>query len=96
MLAVPLLVLCGFPVLTSIGISQVVQIVGAISGTAANAHFGTIDFHLASFITIFEICGVIIGAHTIHRVDSGNVKKFVGVLCLIVGTLFMYRSLAPL
>lgn len=92
-LSVPLMVLCGYPILTSIGIGQVMQIVGAISGSAANAYLGTIDFHLAGLITFFEVCGVVIGAHIIHKIDHGIVKRCVGALCLIIGMVFMYRSI---
>jgi uncharacterized membrane protein YfcA len=92
-LSVPLLVMCGFPILRSIGISQVLQVVSAVSGTAANLQFGTIDFRLAAFITIFEVGGVLLGAYLIHRVDAALVKKFVGILCLVIGVLFLFRTL---
>lgn len=91
-LSVPLMVLCGFPVLASIGVSQVLQVVGALSGTLANIRFGTIDFSLAEFITAFEMGGVVIGAYIIHRINVNLVKKFIGVLCIIVGSAFMFRS----
>ena len=46
-LSVPLMVLLGFPALVSIGVSQVIQIVAAMSGTLGNLRYGTIDFGVA-------------------------------------------------
>jgi uncharacterized membrane protein YfcA len=91
-LSVPLMVLCGVSVLASIGAGQVLQIVGALSGTIANLKFGTIDFGLASFISAFEICGVLLGAYVIHRIDIELIKKFVGALCLIAGCVLILRT----
>jgi uncharacterized membrane protein YfcA len=92
-LSVPLMVLCGFSILTSIGVGQVLQIVGALSGSIANLKYGTIDYGLATFISAFEICGVLLGAYVIHRIDIGLIKKFVGALCLIAGCAFILRTL---
>lgn len=92
-LSVPLMMLCGYSILSAIGAGQVLQIVGALSGTIANLKFGTIDFGLAWFITVFEICGVLLGAYIIHKVDIRLIKKFVGVLCVVAGFAFMFRTL---
>jgi hypothetical protein len=92
-LSVPLMVLCGFSILTSIGVGQVLQIVGALSGSIANLKYGTIDYGLAAFISGFEIGGVLLGAYVIHRIDIELIKKFVGGLCLIAGCAFILRTL---
>lgn len=91
-LSVPLMVLCGFSILTSIGVGQVLQIVGAVSGSLANLKYGTIDYGLAAFISAFEIFGVLLGAYIIHRIDIELIKKFVGALCLIAGCAFIVRT----
>lgn len=91
-LSVPLMVLFGFSILTAIGTGQVLQIVGALSGTLANLRFGHIDYSLAAFISFFEILGVLLGAYIIHRVDVIVVKRFVGGLCLLAGISFIIRS----
>lgn len=92
-LSVPLMVLLGFSILTAIGIGQVLQIVGAVSGTLANLHFGHIDYRLALFVTIFEVLGVLLGAYITHRIDERIVRRFVGVLCLVAGSVFIGRAL---
>jgi uncharacterized membrane protein YfcA len=92
-LSVPLMVLCGFSIMRSIGAGQVLQIVGAVSGTMANLRYGTIDFSLAAFVSAFEIGGVLLGAYIIHRVDIEMIRKFVGGLCLVAGCAFIIRAL---
>jgi len=84
-LSVPLMVLCGFPALTAIGTSQVIQIVAATFGTLGNLEYGTIDFGIASTVTLLEIAGALLGARIVHAVDAVLLRKFVAVLCILVG-----------
>ena len=90
-LSVPLMVLCGFPALTSIGASQVIQIIAAFSGTLGNLRFGTINFTIAALVTLLEIGGVFVGARIAHAVDAGWLRKFVAALCIAVGAFLMAR-----
>ena len=92
-LSVPLMVLCGFPALTSIGTSQVIQIVAAVSGTLANLKYGTIDYGVAATVTLLEITGVFAGARIVHAVNADLLRKFVAVLCVAVGAWLMGREL---
>ncbi|MCS0584157.1 sulfite exporter TauE/SafE family protein [Massilia pinisoli] len=92
-LSVPLMVMCGYPVLTAIGVGQVLQTVGALSGSLANLHYAGIDYGLAAFIGAFETVGVLGGAVAIHRMDAGLVKRLVGGLCMVAGCGFILRSL---
>lgn len=92
-LSVPLMMFFGFPLLKSIGAGQVLQIVSALSGTLANIRYGNVDFSLATFITAFEIVGVLIGAYAVHRMDVVLIRKVVGVLCLLAGCAFAWRAI---
>jgi uncharacterized membrane protein YfcA len=92
-LSVPLMVFFGFSIMTSIATGQVLQIVGALSGTIANLKYGTIDYGLATFISVSEIFGVLLGAYIIHRIEIRLIKKLMGGLCLIAGCVFIVRSL---
>jgi uncharacterized membrane protein YfcA len=92
-LSVPLMVMCGYPVLTAIGVGQVLQTVGALAGSLANLHYADIDYRLAAFIGVFETVGVLGGAVAIHRLDAGLVKRLVGGLCMVAGCGFILRSL---
>jgi uncharacterized protein len=87
------MVLCGFPALTTIGTSQVIQIIAAASGTLGNLRYGTIDFSVAGTVTLLEILGVLLGARIVHAVDAGLLRKFVAVLCIAVGLALIGREL---
>ena len=81
-ISVPLMVMCGFPALTAIGTSQVIQIVAAVSGTLANLQYGAIDFRVAAVLTLIEIAGVILGARIVHAINADSLRKFVALLCI--------------
>ena len=92
-LSVPLMVLFGFPALVSIGVSQVIQIVAAISGTLGNLRYGSIDFGIAATLTLVEIAGVFVGVRLAHAVDGAVLRKVVAILCLVVGLALVAREL---
>jgi uncharacterized membrane protein YfcA len=91
-LAVPLLLAFGYPLLTAIGVGQVVQVAGAMSGTAANLAVGTIAFTLAAQVGAIETAGVLAGAALIHRIDLRHAQRCVAGLCVGAGLLFMLRG----
>jgi len=86
-------VLFGFPALSSIGASQVIQIVAAASGTLGNLEYGRIDFGIAATVALLEIAGVLLGARIVHAVNAELLRKFVAMLCVVVGTGLMAREL---
>ena len=85
-LAVPMLVLFGFPALRAIGASQVIQIVAAVSGSAAHLAHGSVDLRLAALLTVFEVLGVAVGVRLAHAIDARWLRRGVGLLCVAVGT----------
>lgn len=92
-LSVPLMVLCGFPTLASIGASQVIQIVAAVSGTVGHLQYGSIDFKVAGTVTLVELAGVWLGVRTAHAVNPTVLRNFVAILCLVVGGALIVREL---
>lgn len=84
-LSVPMMVAFGFPLLPTIGSSQVIQVVAALSGSIGNLSHGQIDFRLAALLTVFEIAGVAVGVRVAHAVDARHLRRAVGVLCVAVG-----------
>ena len=90
-LSVPMMVMLGFSPLVTIGASQVVQILAAVSGSAGNLLLGSIDFGLAAMLTIFEVVGVCIGVYVAHAVDAKSLRRGVGVLCIAVGVGLLLR-----
>ena len=92
-LSVPLMVLFGFPALVSIGTSQVIQIVAAVSGTLGNLKYWTIDLGIAATVTLLEVAGVLLGARIAHAINANLLRKFVAVLCIVVGFALIAREL---
>lgn len=92
-LSVPLMVLAGFPALASIGTSQVIQIVAAVSGTVANVSFGAIHFGLSVPVTLVEIAGVFLGTHLAHAVSQSLLRRVVGILCVGVGLMLIVQAM---
>ncbi len=92
-LAVPMLVLCGFPALSAIGASQVIQIVASVSGSAAHLAHGSVDLRLAALLTVFEVLGVFVGVRLAHSVDARSLRRGVALLCVAVGTGLLMRLL---
>lgn len=91
-LSVPIMVLFGFPALATIGASQVIQIIAAISGTLGNLSFGTINWGLVIPLTVVELGGVLVGAWTAHAVNQVVLRRFVGILCIPVGAFLVARA----
>lgn len=92
LVAVPLMIMCGFPPLTSIGASQVLQILAAGSGTVGNLMYGSIVYSILPVIVLFEVIGVWIGAKIIHAVDAAAARKLVAWLCLLIGAWMLVRE----
>ncbi|MBK5103575.1 MAG: sulfite exporter TauE/SafE family protein [Burkholderiales bacterium] len=91
--SVPMMLVLGFAPLAVIGASQVLQIVAALAGTVGNLQFGSIDFMLAGWITLFELAGVVAGARAAHALSLGVLRRSAGGLCLLTGLLLLARSL---
>jgi uncharacterized membrane protein YfcA len=92
-LSVPIMVLLGFPMLGAIGASQVIQILAALSGSAGYLWRDLVDLRLAMWLTLFEVVGVSMGVHLAHRVDARRLRDIVGVLCIVVGSALVLRTL---
>ena len=95
-LAVPLMLLCGFPVLSTVGTGQVLQIVAATSGTIGNLVYGAIAFDLALKIALVETAGVVLGARIAHSVNANRLRIFVATLCIVTGIGLLVRELGRL
>jgi len=93
-LSVPIMVLFQFSPLTAIGASQVIQIIAAVSGTVGNFQYGSIDFRIAALVALFEVLGVYFGVRIVHAVNAQSLRRFVGGLCILVGTGLTVRVMA--
>ncbi|GHJ41691.1 sulfite exporter TauE/SafE family protein [Streptomyces sp. TS71-3] len=86
MLSVPLLVVCGIPVLSALAAAQAQSVVIASVGTVGYVLHGSVDWTLAVVVGVPELVGVIVGWRIAHAVPARKLKF------ALVGTLL---ALAP-
>ena len=91
--SVPMMIALGFMPLAAIGTSQVLQIVVALSGTAGNLQFGSLDFRVAAWVSAFSLAGVALGAHAAHAVSAAVLRRVAASLCIAVGLFMLARWL---
>jgi len=90
--SVPVMLSLGFAPLMTIGVSQILQLVSAASGTVANAAYGAIDLKIAAVVVPFELLGVIAGVTVAHRADVAQLRRAAGWLCIVAGAFALIRS----
>lgn len=93
LVSVPLMMVFGFPLLSSVGASQVIQIVASVSGTAGNIANDTIDYGMLPALVAFEVLGVLVGVKIVHAVNPALVRRAVAWLCLVLGIAMAVREL---
>jgi uncharacterized membrane protein YfcA len=93
-LSVPIMVAFRFPPLTAIATSQVIQIIAAVSGTAGNLQYGSIDFAIGAWAALSAAVGVHFGVRIAHAVNAQTLRRFVGRLCVVVGIGLTVRVVA--
>ena len=91
LLLVPILVWLEVPVLTAVGLSQVIQLPVAALASAGNYVHGNIDFTVGAGIAVLLMIGVALGARLAHRVSGDSLKRMVAVALLAIGTLLLLR-----
>lgn len=90
--SVPIMLMLGFAPLTAIGASQVLQIISATSGTLANLRYGSIDFGLATWITLAELVGVMVGVQAAHMANMQQLRGAAAWFCVAVGSVMLMRG----
>jgi len=82
----------GFNPLASIGVSQVLQIVVATSGTLGNLQYGAVDFATAAWVSVLELAGVFLGVRAAHAAPIALLRGLAAVLCIAVGGFMLLRA----
>jgi uncharacterized membrane protein YfcA len=90
--SVPIMLVLGFPPLMTIGVSQILQLISAASGTLANLEYGAIDFHVGLGIVPFELLGVAIGVVAAHRANVAHLRRAAAWLCIVAGGFILLRG----
>jgi len=91
LLLVPILVWLQMPVLTAVGLSQVIQLPVAALASAGNFMHGSIDFAVGAGIAVLLMIGVALGAGLAHRISAAMLKRMVAIALLAVGALLLAR-----
>ena len=91
--SVPMMLVLGFAPLTAIGASQVLMIVAALFGTLGNLQYGSIDFALAAWITLFQLAGAAAGARAAHAASIAALRRLAAGLCILTGLMMLARTL---
>lgn len=83
-LAVPLLVILGVPMLAALAVAQVQSIF--ISGFATAGYFlgDAVSFPLAILVGVPQLIGVVIGWRVAHLVEEGRLRIVLGVVLVII------------
>ena len=76
----------------TIGVSQVLQVISAVSGTIANLAYGALDFHAAVWIVPAQLVGVALGVAVAHRANVAQLRGAAGWLCVVSGAFILLRG----
>ncbi len=85
MLAVPLLVLCGVPMLTAVGMAQVQSVAIAGFATLGYVTRGAVDWTLALLIGVPLVIGTVIGWRLAQRTDTERLTTLLAAVLLATG-----------
>ncbi|TAK87699.1 MAG: sulfite exporter TauE/SafE family protein [Betaproteobacteria bacterium] len=90
--SVPLMIALGFPPLATVGAAQGLQIVAALSGSAANLQAGAINAHALALIVVFQLAGLVAGVRLAHALSSAALRQVAAWLCVGAGVLMVFRA----
>jgi len=93
---VPILVWLKWPVLTAVGLGQLIQLPISLLADVANARSGTIDLPLGICIAVTMTAGVLLGAHIAHRQPAGLLRKAVIAALLLAAGWMIFHSVSGL
>ena len=93
---VPVLVWFKWPVLTAVGLGQLIQIPVSLSADVANFQAGSIDLPLGLAIAAIVTAGVMIGARIAHRQPASLLRKAVIAALLFAATWMIIQSVTGL
>ncbi|HEY7248149.1 MAG TPA: sulfite exporter TauE/SafE family protein [Xanthobacteraceae bacterium] len=91
-LLVPLLMWWGVPVLTSVGLSQAIQVPIALLGTLGNFWTGSLEPRLSGVLSVGVAIGSIVGARIAHAVPAAHLARIVALALVLVGAVLALRS----
>ena len=85
LILVPTAIYLGLPVLSAVGLSQVIQVPIALFASAGHWLSGNLDLHLALVIAAAMVVGTLAGAGLAHRIPGEPLRKLIAYLLVVVG-----------
>jgi uncharacterized membrane protein YfcA len=85
LILVPILLYLELPVLTAVGLSQVIQLPIALLATAGNLGYGSLDMVLGGLLALGLAFGTWGGATVAHAVPRATLRRMVSLVLVIVG-----------
>jgi uncharacterized membrane protein YfcA len=77
------------PVLTSVGLSQAIQLPVAIAATVGNVLYGELDLALGGVLAVSLTVGSWYGAKLAHVVPRATLRCIVSVVLVVVGVFIL-------
>lgn len=93
LILIPILSFLSMPMLTVVGLAQVIQVPVALFATLGNAWHGLIDWQIAGFISIGVACGSFIGGQISKGMPVTAIKRVVALLLFVSGILMLISIL---
>lgn len=94
-LAVPLLVVLGVPMLMSVALAQVQSVFISGMATAGYALQGAVDWQLAFFLTIPLLIGAFAGWYSAQKIRAGRLQAALSVVLIILGIYLISGGVTP-
>jgi len=88
---VPILIAMNVPVLTAVGLSQVIQLPVALAATLGNILYGTLDLTLGGLLAVSLAAGSWYGAKLAHIVPRSTLRRIVSVVLVLTGTFILAK-----
>jgi uncharacterized membrane protein YfcA len=80
-----------FPLLTAVGLSQVIQLPIAALATIGNFQHGEVNVTASLAIAVLLMLGVVVGARVAHRLPAELLKRMVALVLMVVGVAMVMR-----
>lgn len=93
LILIPILVWMKLPLLTAVGLGQVIQLPIAALASVGNFHLGEVDIEASLAIAVLLVVGVVAGARLAHRLPAGLLKQIVAGVLITVGVAMTMRIL---
>ena len=91
LMLIPILIWVKVPVLTAIGLSQVIQIPISTTATIGNLMVGELNWQLGLNLAIVMIVGSLAGAKLAHILPISFLKRLVAMLLVVVGIAILIK-----